>query len=44
MVKQRVKFKYNDKGTLATIGKAKAVGVVKGFKIIRIYSMARMVL
>ena len=31
--KQRVKFKYNDKGTLATIGKAKAVGVVKGFKL-----------
>jgi len=31
--KQRSKFKYNDKGTLATIGKAKAVGVVKGFKL-----------
>lgn len=27
------KFKYNDKGTMATIGKAKAVGVIKGFKL-----------
>lgn len=26
-------FKYNDKGTMATIGKAKAVGVVKGIKL-----------
>ena len=31
LVKTRKKFKYNDRGTLATIGKAKAVGVVKGF-------------
>jgi len=31
--KQRSRFKYNDKGTLATIGKAKAVGVVKGLKL-----------
>ena len=31
--KSRGKFKYNDKGTLATIGKAKAVGVVKGIKL-----------
>lgn len=33
LVKTRKKFKYNDRGTLATIGKAKAVGVVKGFKL-----------
>ncbi len=26
-------FVYNDKGTLATIGKAKAVGEIKGFKV-----------
>ena len=26
-------FKYNDKGTMATIGKAKAVGVVKSIKL-----------
>ena len=32
-VKNRKKFKYNDKGTMATIGKAKAVGVVKGLKL-----------
>ena len=32
-VKERKKFKYNDRGTMATIGKAKAVGVVKGFKL-----------
>ena len=31
--KKRKKFKYNDRGTMATIGKAKAVGVVKGFKL-----------
>ena len=31
--KSRGKFKYNDKGTLATIGKARAVGVVKGIKL-----------
>jgi len=31
--KSRKKFKYNDRGTLATIGKAKAVGMVKGFKL-----------
>lgn len=31
--KSRKKFKYNDKGTMATIGKAKAVGVVKGVKL-----------
>jgi NADH dehydrogenase len=31
--KERKKFKYNDRGTMATIGKAKAVGVVKGFKL-----------
>jgi NADH dehydrogenase len=30
---ERKKFKYNDRGTMATIGKAKAVGVVKGFKL-----------
>ena len=29
----RKKFKYNDRGTMATIGKAKAVGVVKGFNL-----------
>lgn len=29
----RKKFKYFDKGTMATIGKAKAVGVVKGVKL-----------
>ncbi len=29
----RKKFKYNDKGMMATIGKAKAVGVIKGFKL-----------
>lgn len=29
----RKAFKYNDKGTMATIGKAKAVGVVKGIKL-----------
>jgi NADH dehydrogenase len=27
------KFKYNDKGTMATIGKAKAVAVIKGLKL-----------
>ncbi len=31
--KSRGKFQYNDKGTMATIGKAKAVGVVKGVKL-----------
>jgi NADH dehydrogenase len=31
--KFRNSFRYNDKGTLATIGKAKAVGVVKGIKL-----------
>jgi len=31
--KERKNFKYNDRGTMATIGKAKAVGVVKGFKL-----------
>ncbi len=31
--KPRTKFKYIDKGNLATIGKAKAVGEIKGFKI-----------
>ncbi len=30
---ERKKFRYNDRGTMATIGKAKAVGVVKGFKL-----------
>jgi NADH dehydrogenase len=30
--KSRGEFKYNDRGTLATIGKAKAVGVIKGIK------------
>ncbi|HEX7358081.1 MAG TPA: NAD(P)/FAD-dependent oxidoreductase, partial [Ignavibacteriaceae bacterium] len=30
--KSRTKFKYIDKGNLATIGKAKAVGEIKGFK------------
>jgi NADH:ubiquinone reductase (H+-translocating) len=29
----RTAFKYNDKGTMATIGKAKAVGVIKGIKL-----------
>jgi NADH dehydrogenase len=29
----RSKFKYNDRGTMATIGKAKAVAVIKGFKL-----------
>jgi NADH dehydrogenase len=27
------KFKYHDRGTMATIGKAKAVAVIKGFKL-----------
>jgi NADH dehydrogenase len=31
--KSRKKFKYFDKGLLATIGKAKAVGVIKGIKV-----------
>jgi len=31
--KSRKSFRYNDKGTMATIGKAKAVGVVKGIKL-----------
>jgi NADH dehydrogenase len=31
--KFRKSFRYSDKGTLATIGKAKAVGVVKGIKL-----------
>ena len=30
---KRKKFVYNDKGILATIGKAKAVAVIKGFKL-----------
>jgi len=30
--KQRKKFKYKDRGTMATIGKAKAVAVIKGFQ------------
>jgi NADH dehydrogenase len=30
--KSRRKFKYNDRGTMATIGKAKAVALIKGFK------------
>lgn len=30
---KRKKFIYNDKGTLATIGKAKAVAVIKGLKL-----------
>lgn len=29
----RLKFKYIDKGTMATIGKAKAVAEIKGFKL-----------
>jgi NADH dehydrogenase len=28
----RVRFKYKDRGTMATIGKAKAVALIKGFK------------
>ena len=31
--KPHKKFKYNDKGTMATIGKAKAVAVIKGLKL-----------
>jgi NADH dehydrogenase len=31
--KQNKKFVYRDKGTMATIGKAKAVAVIKGFKL-----------
>lgn len=30
---ERKKFKYSDRGTMATIGKARAVGVVKGLKL-----------
>ena len=33
MRKPHKKFKYNDRGTMATIGKAKAVAVIKGFKL-----------
>jgi NADH dehydrogenase len=33
MGKPHKKFKYNDRGTMATIGKAKAVAVIKGFKL-----------
>ena len=32
-VKTRSRFKYNDRGTMATIGKAKAVAVIKGLKL-----------
>jgi NADH dehydrogenase len=32
-VEQRKKFIYNDRGIMATIGKAKAVAVIKGFKL-----------
>ena len=31
--KPHKKFKYKDRGTMATIGKAKAVAVIKGFKL-----------
>lgn len=31
--KPRSKFKYKDRGTMATIGKAKAVAVIKGLKL-----------
>lgn len=31
--KSEKKFRYKDRGTMATIGKAKAVGVVKGIKL-----------
>jgi len=31
--KQKKKFVYRDRGTMATIGKAKAVAVIKGFKL-----------
>jgi NADH:ubiquinone reductase (H+-translocating) len=31
--KQNKKFVYRDRGTMATIGKAKAVAVIKGFKL-----------
>ena len=31
--KSRSKFKYKDRGTMATIGKAKAVAEIKGFKL-----------
>ena len=31
--KTRSRFKYNDRGTMATIGKAKAVAVIKGLKL-----------
>jgi len=31
--KQNKKFLYRDRGTMATIGKAKAVAVIKGFKL-----------
>jgi NADH dehydrogenase len=31
--KERGRFKYHDKGTMATIGKARAVAVIKGLKL-----------
>ena len=31
--KERGRFKYRDKGTMATIGKARAVAVIKGLKL-----------
>jgi len=31
--KSRLKFRYKDRGTMATIGKAKAVAVIKGLKL-----------
>jgi len=31
-------FKYNDRGTLATIGRAKAVAVIKGFKFTGLFA------
>lgn len=31
--KHDIKFRYYDRGTMATIGKAKAVAVIKGFKL-----------
>jgi NADH dehydrogenase len=33
LAKPNKKFIYNDRGTMATIGKAKAVAVIKGFKL-----------
>jgi NADH dehydrogenase len=36
--KTKRKFKYNDRGTMATIGKAKAVAVIKGLKFSGVFA------